>query len=68
MIYVNSVKITSREVTTFDTYKNKSMVVIGANHGARKAHNYLGRIDELRVYTRALSSREIKGLYDYESH
>jgi hypothetical protein len=67
-IYANSIRIVSQEVTILNTYKNKSMVVIGANHENREGHNYLGRMDELRVYTRALSPREIKGLYDYESH
>jgi len=67
-IYANSIRIASQEVTILNTYKNKSMVVIGANHANREGHNYLGRMDELRVYTRALSPREIKDLFDYEKN
>jgi hypothetical protein len=66
--YVNSLKVSHAQASILDTYKNKSMIVIGANHANRLVHSYLGRMDELRVYTRALSPREIKGLFDFESH
>ena len=65
-IYVNSIRIASQEVSILDTYKNDTMIVIGANNGNRDAQNYRGRMDELRIYNRALPSREIKGLFDFE--
>jgi len=67
-IYVNSVRVASREVSILNTYRNEAMIVIGANHANREGQNYRGRMDELRVYNRALSPKEIKGLFDYEKN
>ena len=64
--YINGVMVASRQVAVLDTYINTSQSVIGANHKDRTNINFMGAIDEIRIYNRALSTKEVKALYDLE--
>ena len=63
--YINGVMVASRQVTVLNT-NNTSQAVIGANYDDRANINFTGAIDEIRIYNRALSAKEVRALYDLE--
>ncbi len=61
-IYVDGVPCKSRSVVS---NRGKSAPMIGRNNNPQSV--FFGRMDNVRIYSRALSDTEVTALYDYES-
>ncbi len=64
-LYVNSVPISENFVSTSITYTGKQMALIGAMWNTSFATDFFyGNIDNLTIFKRELSEKEIKTLYE----
>jgi len=65
-IHINGKKAASREVKLLASHRgSKTNIFIGTNISLGGQY-YRGSMDEFRIYNRALSSDEVKALYDLE--
>ncbi|MCE7886342.1 MAG: LamG domain-containing protein [Alphaproteobacteria bacterium PRO2] len=61
--YVNGALVTSDTISaTFDSVSTSTHAAIGASSGGN--HPFLGKIDDVRIYNRALSAAEVEILYE----
>lgn len=62
-MYVNGDLIASRSVAYSTVYNSSAPFILGANvQGSQVVQYFDGQLDEWRVYSRALSEREIEEL------
>ena len=60
-------ELDNSESRNFGTARiNDERIILGANQANRKVQNYNGHLDDLRIYSRALSDADVKALYEFE--
>ncbi len=62
-LYINA-KLDNSDSFPLTYVSNNANILIGCNHIDTKAQNYLGKMDDIRIYNRALSADEIWTLYN----
>lgn len=68
-LYVDGKKVSTTRCTITNNYKNPSTIGVWASKhngggAAGRGMYFMGKIDELSVYSRTLSANEIRGLYN----
>lgn len=61
-IYRNGKKLTSYQIDKPQTFSTQSIVIFGKRHLDPSATSYQGRIDDARIYDKALSAKQIAKL------
>ncbi|MFA5894379.1 MAG: LamG domain-containing protein [Candidatus Shapirobacteria bacterium] len=64
-VYINGVLSNTCNVTTGNWTAEASTWGIGTHHATDPGHYFKGTIDEVKLYNRALSSTDVKNLYNY---
>jgi hypothetical protein len=68
-LYINGILNGERQPFQYNDNYNVNQIRVGATvlYDGSPIQPFLGAIDDLRIYNRALSDTEVKALYDYES-